>query len=573
MNRRSLRLLMGVVLFGIGLRVWNLDAKPIWSDEVLTALFGLGKSFTDVPVGHLFALTELNQLFTLRAETACAQIVQTVTTQSVHPPLYFCWLHDWLRWIHSLPLSWVWQLRSFSVVLGGVAIVALYRFNYLAFSCRAAEIGAALMAVSPFAVYLSQEARHYTLPMLLVIFALTGLYQILQDLQVAQVRWSIWLGWIVVNSVGFYVHYFFLIAFTAQIATLIVSECWQLRKARSRGLLIAAISIVVLTYLPWLPTLVSHLSRPETDWLQPTHANWSEWIAPLYQLPIGWILMLISLPAESQPKWIAIPMGVGMVIFWGWLIRQLRRPVQQLWQRATTQLATRMLVVYVLVVLLEFGAIVYLLDKDITRVPRYGFLYFPAVCALVGAALSQTSRKASRIFPFRPASLVPFRRRSTQRRRRSRLPYSSTVWIVLLVGLLSSSFVVSNLAFQKPYRPDRIAAGMRTDRSRLVVFAYDNFQEVALGLSLGLALQQADPLQPGQFVFLHRSPDYRSVWAAIAQLHPQLPLELWLVGPGLRRNNFPPSLAIESGHAHCDRDSDHFDRRGVPYQLYHCGLS
>ena len=80
-----------------------------------------------------------------------------------------------------------------------------------------------VMAVSPFAVYLSQEARHYTLPMLLVILALLGLYQVQTDLYQRQFRPGIWLGWVVVNSLGFYVHYFFLLAFVAQVATLYIN--------------------------------------------------------------------------------------------------------------------------------------------------------------------------------------------------------------------------------------------------------------------------------------------------------------------------------------------------------------
>jgi uncharacterized membrane protein len=86
-------------------------------------------------------------------------------------------MHDWLRWKMALPLSWVWKLRALPALIGVVSIAAVYQLNRVAFSPAAGLTGAMVMAVSPFAVYLSQEARHYTLPMLLVILALLGLYQ------------------------------------------------------------------------------------------------------------------------------------------------------------------------------------------------------------------------------------------------------------------------------------------------------------------------------------------------------------------------------------------------------------
>ncbi|UBF28903.1 glycosyltransferase family 39 protein [Kovacikia minuta CCNUW1] len=186
--------LVAILLVGAGLRFWNLDLKPLWLDEVLSALFSLGRSFDAVPVEGAFPLSRLSQVFTLKPETTCAQIAATVATQSVHPPLFFCWMHDWLLWIDGLSQSWVWKLRSLPALIGVVAIAAIYQLNRVVFSSQAGLTAAALMAVSPFAVYLSQEARHYTLPMLLVILALTGLYHLQTDLYQQRFRPAIWFG-------------------------------------------------------------------------------------------------------------------------------------------------------------------------------------------------------------------------------------------------------------------------------------------------------------------------------------------------------------------------------------------
>ena len=597
----------------------------MWLDEVITALFSLGRNYYDVPLNEAFSLSILERLFTLKPETSCAQIAQTIASQSVHPPLFFCWMHDWLRWMSAVPLSWVWKLRALPALIGVVAIVALYQLNRIAFSPAAGLTGAMVMAISPFAVYLSQEARHYTLPMLLVILALMGLYQVQTDLYQRQFRPGIWLGWMIVNSLGFYVHYFFLLAFIAQVATLLINiltfkalptlhptphtlhptlhtlyptpytppftpHTLYLHPRRALLAVALAATGVCLTYLPWLPTFLSHIGRPETNWMKPFEPDWMDTIAPLYQFPMGWILMTIALPVENQPDWIAVVMVLLMVVFTLWLLWQLSSGFGQLWSAPETHLATRMLALFVLCVVLEFLAIVYLLGKDITSVPRYNFLYFPAVCALLGACLTQ---------PKKP------RREENEGTQRQAHPHSSQpfsqqalTWIVLFVGVLSSTLVVSNQVFLKPYQPEQIASHVRleSDPSFLMTMAYGDLQDVALGLSIALALHKGgDRAQESHqlFAFIprirsakaalartdgdrpHASPTYEQVWQNLAALQQPLsaPLSLWIIAPGLKKDNYPPILAL--GHPNeraidCKVDRDRFYRRGIPYQLYRC---
>jgi uncharacterized membrane protein len=86
-------------------------------------------------------------------------------------------------------------MRSLPALFGVSAIAAVYYLNRVAFSPAAGLMAAAMIAVSPFCVYLSQEARHYTLPMLLITLALLGLIQIQQDFSKQRLCFSVWLGW------------------------------------------------------------------------------------------------------------------------------------------------------------------------------------------------------------------------------------------------------------------------------------------------------------------------------------------------------------------------------------------
>jgi len=577
---RHYGLLAGIVLLGAVLRFWHLDMKPLWMDEVITALFSLGHTYQDVPLDAVLPLSAFEQIFTLNSQATCTQITKTVSVQSVHPPLFFCGMHQWLGWLNPLPVSWVWKLRSLPALFGVAAIAALYLLNRIAFSAKAGLVGAALMAVSPFAVYLSQEARHYTLPMLLVILALIGLYAMLIDLQNQRFRLLVWLGWIGVNSIGFYVHYFFLLAFFAQSVALVLGDRKIAHSNRAANKLatkdftlpawlpttaLLAIFAVCLTYLPWLPTFFSHISRPEIDWMKPYAPSWQHTIAPLYQLPVGWILMVAAFPVEQQPLWVIVFWAVPTLLFIGWLIGQVSRGLRQLWRSPQSHLGAWMLVTFILTVVLEFVAIAYLLGTDITQVPRYNFIYFPAVCALIGACLSQRS-------PIRNQSnKLAFRRSKT----------SPAIAIVLLVALLSSIFVGQDLVFQKPYNPNRVAQNLSVEptENRLVVNVYQDFQDIALGLSFALKLKQqehqAKSSSHTHFALLPQTKGYDQVWSDLAQLNQplSLPLNLWVISPGLKRTDYPQQLFIRDRAGtpqSCTIDPAHYHRLGVPYQLYQC---
>ena len=558
-------MLIGVVFLGAALRFWNLDAKSVWMDEVITALFSLGRSYLDVPLEAAFSLSALDQLFTLKPAT-CAAIAQTVSTQSVHPPLFFCWLHDWLNWVNWLQPTdhtWVWKLRSLPALAGVGAILTVYYLNRIAFSKSAALAGAIVMAVSPFAVYLSQEARHYTVPMLLLSLALLGMIRIQQDFRQQRLQPVLWLGWVALNGVGFYVHYFFILATIAQLLTLIA----LLLKSRFSTLkapiafyrhswltLLFAVGGIGLIYLPWLPTFLSHVSRPETDWLTPTQPGWLTAIAPLYQLLAGWVLMAIALPVENQPIWIVIPAAVLMLLFSGWLTWQGLKGLQKLWQTPETHWETLTLASFVGWVLVEFLAIVYLFHKDLTQVPRYNFIYYPAVCALVGASLGRVAEgEFTDAEPSKSAS-----------------SWLKTFAPIVLFGLLSCGFVVSDRVFLKPYQPQQVARMMQSSgsESTIVVMAHQDLQDIALGLSFALALRENDPKT--KFAFLTRSQGYGQVWENLKtpKISDSSPQNLWIIAPGLRGKDFPQQLSLS--RSVCNRDPNQYYRLGVPYQGYRC---
>ncbi|MBD2385784.1 glycosyltransferase family 39 protein [Cylindrospermum sp. FACHB-282] len=551
--------LVGVIALGAILRFWHLGLKPLWMDEVITAIFSLGKNYHDLPLDVVFPLNRVQEIFTFQPGVSCEQIAANIATQSTHPPLFFCGMYSWLGWMSPLGTEWMAKLRSLPALFGVLAIAAIYGVNRIAFSPKSGIIAALIMAVSPFAVYLSQESRHYTQPMLIITLALFLLMQIQRDIfEHSRIRFWVWLLWAIINSIGLYVHYFFALAFIAEIATLLLLMYWgraKIKQLRQIWLvLILSTSGVVISFLPWLLVTLSHVNRSETSWLpSPTI------VAPLYQTLINWVLMVIALPVENQPLPIAVICGLLMVIFAIWLGRQVFSGLKLLWSQNTTHSATLTLLSFTIFVLLQFFAIAYLFGKDITVVPRYNFVYYPSFCALLAASLGKIQNAKFKI--------------------------QNSILIFLLVGMISSIFVVSNLAFQKPFQPEQVAKNMNIEPAvpLMLVVKYKSYQDVALGLSFALAVEKIrnddlkNPVRHNSAInadglaFLQESPDF---FAVISKLSPQSTpgisqLNLWFVGPGMRRRDYPPQLAL-ARQTSCTIDPTQHHRIGVPYQLYRC---
>jgi hypothetical protein len=273
-----------------------------------------------------------------------------------------------------------------------------------------------------------------------------------------------------------------------------------------------------------------------------------------------------------------VPVALLTIGFGSWVGWQAWRGLKQLWRQPETHIATFTLSCFTLCVLLQFIAIIYLLGKDITVAPRYNFVYFPAVCALLGATLAMQGLKVERLISWKAGRLEgsnPSSKEQPAKELLARRIQAST--LVLCVSFLSCVFVVSNLVFLKPFHPQQVAREMNLEPGVpiMMVVGYDNFQEVALGVSFALAIDQLNSgVSQGtadvSFAFFNRKLGYELVWQKLSKL-PTLSvprLNLWVVAPGLRRRDYPSQLAV--GQTSCTIDPSQHHRIGVPYQLYRC---
>ena len=131
--------LLLLILLGAFLRIYHLGTESLWYDEVSSII-------------------------------ECKLGIKEICNQTNQPPLYFLILNLWIRLFGTSETA----LRLPSAIFGIVGVLAIHRVGKTLFNNKIAIIGSFLSATSAFLIYYSQEARGYSL--LLLLSALSYLF-------------------------------------------------------------------------------------------------------------------------------------------------------------------------------------------------------------------------------------------------------------------------------------------------------------------------------------------------------------------------------------------------------------
>ena len=163
------------------------------------------------------------------------------TAEDGHPPLYLALLHVWIACFGTSEAA----IRSLSAVLGVLAVAAVYAFGRVWFDQATGLCGALLVALSPYHIYYSQEARNYSLLVLTTALSYLGL---------ALVRHRPGRGsevvYVVATLAMLYTHVFGVFAWIAQNLYVLCVDGGGGAPSRRRWTLLQA--VVVAFLVPWL---------------------------------------------------------------------------------------------------------------------------------------------------------------------------------------------------------------------------------------------------------------------------------------------------------------------------------
>jgi uncharacterized membrane protein len=572
-HRFHLWLLLFWVAVGLVLRLLHLTDKTLWTDEFATMVFSLGHSFYSVPLDQVISGQELLQ--PLQPDNATIRnVVGNLLNESNHPPLYFILTHLWLKLFPTEGLVSVWAVRSLSVVFGAIAIPAMYGLGWVAFRSRqVAHIAAALMAVSPFGIYLAQEARHYTLPVLWGIISLGCLVLAARSIRDrSPLPWEVCVAWIAANALGLATHFFFVFTLVAE--AVVMAGVGLVQSWRERGTwypsnhwlriwgVAGAAAVSGLVCLPfWKDVQDSELTR----WIfRDFESGWG-WLVPIGQTIAGWITMVYLLPIQTPYPWVVVLSGIMLLGLFFWTLPKLYWGLKTENLGREKRLAAWVLEGFVAAAVLLFWGVTYYLNADLTSAFRYNFVYFPAVIMLIGVGLS-TGWDAAVQIAKSPADAVPDGLLGVLR-----VGGKKAVVLIMLLGLVGSLTVVFNLSYQKIHRPDMVAAEIRerSAQSNNILVAIAHRTHGQTGRMMGIAWDlQGTETQP-LYLLAHHSQQPRSVTIALRKALNQLtaPLDLWLI-------NFQdvPTQSLDNvlHQNRCEAQMRTQSVDGYRYRLYRC---
>lgn len=271
--RRSLRaeywLLGAVIVLAAVIRVVVLNNQSLWADEALTAY---------------------------ETRLSFSAMLHVVRTVEVTPPLYSVLVWGWAKALGTGPET----LRALSAIAGIALVPIAYAATRELVSRRAGLVAAALIAVNPFAIWYSQEARAYMLLALLTGAAFLAFARSLR----APTRGNL-AAWAVLGCLALATHFFAGFAIAPQVILLL----WR---HRTRATAIAA-AVVALAQLAIAPLALSDTSA----------SHGAGWIA---QVPVTHRI------ATTTVEWVAgnlyrrttltdgLALGAGLILIGGLLL-------------------------------------------------------------------------------------------------------------------------------------------------------------------------------------------------------------------------------------------------------------
>ncbi len=239
------------------LRLYQLGEWSFWHDEALTLLLA------SQPIPDLIS----------------------ITATDVHPPLYFLVVKLFMGLGQT-----EFVVRLVSALCGTISVFMLYLAGKVLFNQQTALLGAFIMAIAPLQLFYAQEARMYTMLLMLTIFSTWCFILALQK--------DTWLWWglfIVGITLASYTAYFVFFVIAAMGIYVLLFD----RRHKQIIHFLIALGVITILYLPWVNVFLSQtravfdtywLSRPNLLIIFPTLAAFFT----SYTLSATWVAVSLA---------------------------------------------------------------------------------------------------------------------------------------------------------------------------------------------------------------------------------------------------------------------------------------
>lgn len=230
--------------------------------------------------------------------------------------LYLVLLKPWL----AVVTNDEWSVRAPSVLFAAAAAALVVPLAFRLTGSRLAAAGAGLLlATNAFVVSWAQQARTYTLAMLLAVVVT---YLFVQALQSEGWRW--WIAYGVVGGIAVYGHFFVALVLVSHAAAIAVAPRTSVKRFAAAG------GIAFLLALPALNFVVNH-DTGQADWHPPV--DWPYFEDVMYELggesrfalALGAVALVVTLAAAARrprdswrhvlvASWLVLPLLITLAV-------------------------------------------------------------------------------------------------------------------------------------------------------------------------------------------------------------------------------------------------------------------
>lgn len=233
------------IVLGIFFRCYHIDQKTFWEDEIAGCVRMLG--FTEAELvraaPQIRSAADVQVFYhDTQRHSPLATVSALASEDPQHPPFYYLLARLWAAMFGTSVLA----MRLLPVIFGIAAFAPAYALaRELLGETPAPLLMTALLAVSPFAVLYSQEAREYTF---WSITTLTSSWLLLRAVRTG--KHSYWWGYGIVSALGLYTSNLSGLVMAAHGAFMILDR--ERRRSRVFVPYLLAAGAAAILFVPWL---------------------------------------------------------------------------------------------------------------------------------------------------------------------------------------------------------------------------------------------------------------------------------------------------------------------------------
>ncbi|NJN88836.1 MAG: hypothetical protein HC881_24335, partial [Leptolyngbyaceae cyanobacterium SL_7_1] len=304
------------------MRFTNLDQKPYWHDEIYTSLRASGYTAEEaIQALYHGQMIDVETLLTYQRpapeRTAIDTLTGLATEEPHHPPLYYVMARFWAEWFGSS----ITAMRSLPALISLLALPAMYWLCWELFaSPMVGKMAMALLAISPIYIRYAQEARQYSLWVVLILVSSAVLVRAVR--QKIAVNWGVYA---IAMIPALYCHLLSVLVVLGHGVYVLAIERFRLSRTVLGYLLASLIGMV--WFLPWVGIAwINQTALVETTaWMKqplplPTLIRF--WGVQLSRLFVAW-----HFRSDSQLVYLAIPILVLAMVALNFLCRHTPRSV------------------------------------------------------------------------------------------------------------------------------------------------------------------------------------------------------------------------------------------------------